>query len=113
MNLVAVTFPKELIFLLPSTTTALLIVTVPGATPKLNLPPANSKLLLEAAKSTLIVSPVLAIPSPAVIWPAPLNCVNTNAVVPTLIVPLFVKTNPLSPLVVPSSIKVNEPGVTF
>ena len=61
---------------------------------------------------TLIVLPVCERPEPAVILPAPVNCVNTNAVVPNVILPSVVNANPLSAFVVPSSTKVNAPEVT-
>ena len=61
---------------------------------------------------TSIVLPVCERPAPAVILPAPVNCVNTNAVVPTVMLPSVVNANPLSAFTVPCSTKVNAPEVT-
>ena len=58
------------------------------------------------------VLPDFAIPSPAVIWPAPENWVNDRSVEPSVIILFVVNTNPALACVVPSSIKVNAPAVT-
>ena len=62
--------------------------------------------------STSIVFPDLVKPEPAVINPAPLNCVYSKLVVPTVIEPSVDKTHPVSPLIVPSSTNVKAPAVT-
>ena len=59
------------------------------------------------------VLPVLVKPAPAVICPAPENCTKVRAVVPRVTVPSFVRIQPESALVVPSSTKVNIPPVTL
>ena len=62
--------------------------------------------------SILNVFPVLEIPVPALREPAPLNCENAIAVVPTVIEPSVVNTKPASALVLPDSTKVNRHDVT-
>ena len=50
-------------------------------------------------------------PLPAVIWPAPLNCVKVKLFVPTTSDPLSdVQTNPLSPFAVPSWTNIKIPA---
>ena len=62
--------------------------------------------------TALIVLPDLVSPVPAVICPAPENCANDKAVVPTVIAPFVVTTHPESALTEPSSTNVNAPPVT-
>ena len=49
-------------------------------------------------------------PVPAVYVPAPENCANAIAVVPTVTVALFVHTHPVSAFTVPSSTKTKADG---
>ena len=62
--------------------------------------------------SIFIVFPDLSNPVPAVICPAPENWEKAILVVPIIIEPSVVKTNPESALLFPSSINVNAPLVT-
>ena len=91
------------------------------------LPTANVPVILDAPKYNdnsveSITIPLLLLasidnvfpdfvkPLPAVIWPAPENCVNVKLWVPTVSDPSFeVQTNPLSPFTVPSFINVKSP----
>jgi hypothetical protein len=60
---------------------------------------------------TLKVFPVFVIPVPAIILPAPENCVNTNASVPTISALVsLVHTQPESLFTVPFSMKINAPA---
>ena len=59
--------------------------------------------------STFNVFPDLVRPVPSVICPAPENWINVREVTPIDIVPVFVQTNPLFALVVPSSTKKKAP----
>ena len=61
--------------------------------------------------TTSIVLPVFVRPAPATIWPAPLNCTKVRLVVPNVIVPSVVSTQPLSLFVVPSSTNAKAPLV--
>ena len=51
-------------------------------------------------------------PVPAVIWPAPENCVKVRSEVPSVMVPVVVSTHPEFAFSVPSVMKVNMPEVT-
>lgn len=55
------------------------------------------------------VFPLLESPVPAVISPAPENCVKVMAVVPTVTDQVFVQTKPAPALTVPDSTKTNPP----
>ena len=77
-----------------------------------NLSPFTGVTSLYSLIERLIVFPDLSNPVPAVIWPAPENWENVNEVVPTVMLPSVVRTNPESAFVSPSSIKVKAPLVT-
>ena len=62
---------------------------------------------------TLSVSPDFDKPSPAVIAPAPENCVNSIAVDPIVTGAFVVQTKPASALTVPSSTNVKAPGISL
>ena len=61
---------------------------------------------------TANVVPVSVRPAPPAYVPAPENCVNVSAVVPSVIASSVVRTQPVFPLAVPSDTKVNRPAVT-
>ena len=65
-----------------------------------------------SSTATLRVLPLFVKAEPAVISPAPLNCVNDNEVVPKVIAPSVVNTNPASAFVVPSSTNTYAPLAT-
>ena len=66
----------------------------------------------ESSTLTSSVFPLLLNAFPAIIDPAPENWLNVNAVVPNVILPLLVNTNPALAFVVPFSTKVKAPPVT-
>ena len=74
---------------------------------------ASALISIEApSTATSSVFPVFVSAAPAVICPAPENCVNETAVVPTVIGSFVVQTKPLSARVVPSSTNVNAPDIS-
>ena len=82
----------------------------------LDAPKSIANLLLSITAPPLLLAsidnvfPDFSKPSPAVIWPAPENCVNDKLWVPTVSEPLFeVQTNPLSLFIVPSVTNVKSP----
>ena len=61
---------------------------------------------------TLSVLPLFDMPVPAMICPAPENCVKVRSETPRVIEPVVVSTQPEEALRVPSVMKVNMPDVT-
>ena len=72
----------------------------------------NSIVVGFSGNVTFRTFPSFVIPFPGSICPAPENCENIISDVPNVILALLIKTKPLLPLVVPSSINVNAPGPT-
>ena len=71
---------------------------------------SSAETAIPSPPTTSMVFPVLVIPAPAVIWPAPENCANTRSSVPTTSDPAsLVHTKPL-PSSVPASMKVKTPA---
>ena len=73
---------------------------------------ALTTILLASAVTTSIWLPFFVKPAPAVIEPAPLNWLKKSPVVPTVMLPSVVRTQPLSALTDPSSTNVKRPEVT-
>ena len=80
--------------------------------PTVNADNVPTEVICVCAASTLKVEPVFVIPVPAVTVADDENCVNDNAVVPTVIAPVVDNTKPAFAFVVPSSTNVKEPAVT-
>ena len=68
--------------------------------------------MVESSTLTARSVPVRVSPAPPVSEPEPENCVNTSAVVPSVIGLSVVITQPVFPLAVPSSTNVKSPAVT-
>ena len=80
--------------------------------PTVNADNVPTEVICVCAASTLKVVPLFVKPVPAVIVADDENCVNDNAVVPTVIEPVVANTKPAFAFVVPSSTNVNAPDVT-
>ena len=66
--------------------------------------------VMPAPAPTSSVLPVLVRPAPEVIWPAPENCAQVTAVVPSVPPWSAVQTQPVSALAVPCSTNVKAAG---